>query len=70
MAHEVRQRAVTGPPTARGDARRKLLLQIDNWMQLEDGGGAEVANFCSDGTAYIFVDRSREAPVYTMIINR
>ncbi|AUT49855.1 hypothetical protein [Achromobacter sp. AONIH1] len=55
---------------AQGVPAGRLLLQIDNWVQLEDGGGAEVANFCSDGTAYIFVDRSRKAPVYTMIINR
>ena len=43
---------------AQGVPAGRLLLQIDNWVQLEDGGGAEVANFCSDGTAYIFVDRS------------
>ena len=55
---------------AQGVPAGRLLLQIDNWVQLEDGGSTEVANFCSDGTAYIFVDRSREAPVYTMIINR
>ena len=70
MAHEVRRRAVLTANGAQGVPAGRLLLQIDNWVQLEDGGSTEVANFCSDGTAYIFVDRSREAPVYTMIINR
>ncbi|WP_418126091.1 hypothetical protein [Variovorax sp. 160MFSha2.1] len=48
----------------------RLVLQIDNWVSLEEGGGTEVANFCSDGTAYVFVDRSQAPPVYSMIINR
>ena len=48
----------------------RLVLQIDNWVELEEGGTTEVANFCSDGTAYVFVDHSRTPPVYSMIINR
>lgn len=48
----------------------RLLLQIDNWLELEGGGTAAIANFCSDGTAYVFVDRSGAAPVYAMFINR
>lgn len=48
----------------------RLLLQIDNWVDLEEGGVAEVANFCSDGTAYVFVDRAQAPPVYSLFINR
>ncbi|MNT92088.1 hypothetical protein D3C72_2333050 [compost metagenome] len=48
----------------------RLVLQIDNWVALEEGGTTEVANFCSDGTAYVFVDRSQTPPVYSLIINR
>jgi len=48
----------------------RLLLQIDNWLQLEGGDSAEIANFCSDGTAYVFVDRSGATPIYSMFINR
>lgn len=48
----------------------RLVLQIDNWVHLEEGGITEVANFCSDGTAYVFVDRSQTPPAYAMIINR
>ena len=48
----------------------RLLLQLDSWLTLEDGSTVEPANFCSDGTAYVFVDRSQEPPAYSMIINR
>ncbi len=48
----------------------RLLLQIDNWLHLEDGSGTELANFCSDGTAFVFVDRSQTPPVYSLLINR
>jgi hypothetical protein len=48
----------------------RLLLQIDNWVQMDDGSFKEVANFCSDGTAFIFIDRSRTPPIYSMVINR
>lgn len=48
----------------------RLLLQIDNWLALEGGGTAQIANFCSDGTAYVFVDRAGAVPVYSMFINR
>lgn len=48
----------------------RLFLQIDNWVELESGSAAEVANFCSDGIAYVFVDRSQNPPIYTMFINR
>jgi len=48
----------------------RLFLQIDNWVDLADGSNAEVANFCSDGTAYVFVDRAQAPPVYSMFINR
>ncbi|MFG6457141.1 hypothetical protein [Roseateles sp. BYS96W] len=48
----------------------RLLLQIDNWLELEGGETAEIANFCSDGTAYVFVDRSVVPPTYSMFINR
>jgi hypothetical protein len=48
----------------------RLLLQIDNWVTMDDGSQAvEVANFCSDGTAYVFMD-STQLPVFSMIINR
>jgi len=59
--------------TANGAQRMpagRLLLQIDNWLELPDGDSAEVANFCSDGIAYVFVDRSKAPPVYSMFINR
>ncbi|KQX21211.1 hypothetical protein [Variovorax sp. Root434] len=55
---------------AQGMPAGRLLLQIDNWIDLVDGGGGEVANFCSDGTAYVFVDRAQAQPVYSMFINR
>lgn len=48
----------------------RLLLQIDNWLTLEDGSGTEIANFCSDGTAFVFVDRQQTPPVYSLLINR
>ncbi len=48
----------------------RLFLQIDNWVDIADGDPVEVANFCSDGTAYVFVDRSQVQPVYSMFINR
>jgi len=48
----------------------RLLLQIDNWVKLEDGNDMEIANFCSDGTAFVFVDRTQTPPSYAMIINR
>jgi len=48
----------------------RLFLQIDSWVDLPGGGTAEVANFCSDGTAYVFVDRSQPQAVYSMFINR
>ena len=59
--------------TANGAQRMppgRLLLQIDNWVELEGGGTAEVANFCSDGIAYVFVDPSQSPQVYSMFINR
>jgi hypothetical protein len=49
----------------------RLLLQIYNWVTMEDGSDSpDVANFCSDGTAFVFVDRSQSPPVYSMFINR
>ncbi|SDH35346.1 hypothetical protein SAMN05444748_101115 [Variovorax sp. OV700] len=48
----------------------RLFLQIDNWIELPGGECAEVANFCSDGIAYVFVDRSQAQPAYSMFINR
>ena len=48
----------------------RLVLQIDNWVEVEGGETVEVANFCSDGTAYVFVDCSQTTPVYSMLINR
>ena len=48
----------------------RFVLQIDNWINLDDGSSEEFANFCSDGTAYIFADRSQQPPTYSMIINR
>ena len=49
----------------------RLLLQIDNWVAMNDGRqDVEVANFCSDGTAYIFIDCTESPPVFSMIINR
>jgi hypothetical protein len=49
----------------------RLLLQIDNWVTMADGSeSAEVANFCSDGTAYVFIDRTQSPPTLSMIINR
>ena len=55
---------------AQGMPAGRLFLQIDNWVDLADGDSVEVANFCSDGTAYVFVDRSQAQPVYSMFINR
>jgi len=49
----------------------RLLLQIDSWVKMGEGGQAvEVANFCSDGTAYVFIDSTQSPPVFSMIINR
>lgn len=49
----------------------RLLLQIDNWVTMDDGSlTCDVANFCSDGTAYVFIDRTQSPPVFSMIINR
>ena len=48
----------------------RLLLQIDTWLRLEGGEDAEIANFCCDGTAYVFVDRAPANPVFSMFINR
>ena len=49
----------------------RLLLQIDSWVTMDDGGqSVEVANFCSDGTAYVFIDHAPSPPVLSMIINR
>jgi hypothetical protein len=49
----------------------RFLLQIDNWVTMDDGSQAvEVANFCSDGTAYVFIDGTQSPPVFSMIINR
>jgi len=48
----------------------RLLFQVDNWLALDDGGTAQIANFCSDGTAYVFVDRAVVPPAFTMFINR
>lgn len=52
----------------------RLLLQIDNWVKMGEGGeggqAVEVANFCSDGTAYVFIDSTQSPPVFSMIINR
>lgn len=55
---------------AQGVPAGRLLLQIDNCVQMEDGSFKDVANFCSDGTAYIFIDRAQVPPTYTMVINR
>jgi len=49
----------------------RLLVQIDSWVTMDDGSQAvEVANFCSDGIAYVFLDRTTSPPVYSMIVNR
>lgn len=48
----------------------RLLLQIDNEVTLEDGSSMEIANFCLDGTAYVFIDRTQTPPSYSMFINR
>ena len=55
---------------AQGVPAGRLLGQIDNWVTMEDGTSKVIANFCSDGTAYIFMDRSTSPPTYSMIINR
>jgi hypothetical protein len=48
-----------------------LLLQIDSWVTMDDGSQTvEVANFCSDGTAYVFIDSTQSTSVLSMIINR
>lgn len=57
----------TGQP---GIPPGRLLLQIDNWVPMQDGGNEEVANFCSDGTAFVFIDPAQRPPVLAMIINR
>ncbi|MEY4562008.1 MAG: hypothetical protein RLZZ618_1285, partial [Pseudomonadota bacterium] len=49
----------------------RLLLQIDSWVTMDDGSQTvEVANFCSDGTAYVFIDSTQSTSVLSMIINR
>lgn len=48
----------------------RLLLQIDNWVAMEEGGFEVVANFCSDGTAFVFIDLAQSPPAFAMIINR
>lgn len=49
----------------------RLLLQIDSWVMMDDGTqSVEVANFCSDGTAYAFIDITQSPPTFSMIINR
>jgi hypothetical protein len=53
-----------------GVPKGRLLLQIDNWVQMEDGSFQEVANFCSDGTAFVFIDSAQAPPELSMIINR
>lgn len=56
---------------AQGMPPGRLLLQIDNWVTMEDGSTSpEVANFCSDGTAFVFIDRLQSPPAYSMFINR
>jgi len=48
----------------------RLFIQLYNWVDVEDSDMAEIANFCSDGTAYVFVDHSQTPPAYSMFINR
>lgn len=56
---------------AQGIPPGRLLLQIDNWITLEDGSvHSDFANFCSDGTAFVFIDQSQSPPAYWMTINR
>lgn len=55
---------------AQGVPPGRLLLQIDNCVPMQDGGYQEVANFCSDGTAFVFVDASQTPPTYSLLINR
>ncbi|WP_348944682.1 hypothetical protein ABHF33_14900 [Chitinibacter sp. FCG-7] len=49
----------------------RLLLQIDNWVTMSDGSEAQsIANFCSDGIAYVFIDCTAAPHVFSMMINR
>lgn len=47
----------------------RMLLQLDNWVQV-DAEDVAIANFCSDGIAFVFVDPSDDPLTYTMVINR
>lgn len=47
----------------------RLLLQLDTWVDV-DSEEVAIANFCSDGTAYVLVDRTRTPPAYAMIVQR
>jgi len=58
------------PNGAQGMPAGRLLLQIDTAVTLEDGSSMEIANFCLDGTAYVFIDRTQTPPNYSMFINR
>ena len=55
---------------AQGIPPGRLLLQIYNCVPTEGGGFEEVANFCSDGTAFVFIDSYQSPPAFAMIINR
>ena len=61
---------VNGAQCIDGFPAGRLLLQIDSWATLDDSSVVEVANFCSDGTAYVFVDRASSPSRFSMFINR
>lgn len=50
----------------------RYLAQIDKWLTVPDAaeGGIDLANFCSDGTGYLFVDPSQAALPAMFLINR
>ena len=48
----------------------RFMLEVDRWLTLPDvaEGEVELANFCSDGTGYLFVDPDRaELPALFLI---
>lgn len=53
------------------DAPFEYLLQIDQFLEMADGEeDVTFANFCSDGTCYVFIDPTTPVPRATMFINR
>ncbi|MGI4795405.1 MAG: hypothetical protein ACRYG8_15290 [Janthinobacterium lividum] len=50
----------------------RFMLEVDRWLTLPDitEGEVELANFCSDGTGFVFVDPNRADLPALFLINR